>query len=162
MSPTPPLDFGTVAIGTSVDYGQTFTQFTNISITNNNPGTVTITSVAPQTAGDFTVTSNTCTGALAAGNSCTFDVVFAPTVNTPETNNIQISYTGANSASSPFSVAVKGTGSNSVVATPNPFNISTPSKLCWRPDNYNRQRLEFGGHHYRHECNHSARLAIYS
>ncbi len=122
VSPTPPLDFGTAAIGTTVDYGQVFTRFTNISVTNNNPGTVTFSSVAPQTAGDFTVTSNTCAGTLQAGSSCTFDVVFAPTVNGAETNNIVLSYSGA--PNSPFLVAVKGTGSNAVAATPNPVNVS--------------------------------------
>ncbi|MGD0908065.1 MAG: choice-of-anchor D domain-containing protein, partial [Candidatus Acidiferrales bacterium] len=123
VSPAAPLNFGTVAIGTTVDFLQLSNNY--ITITNNNPGSVTITSVAPQTGTDFAVTNNSCTGVIAANNSCTLDVTFTPSVNAAETNNIQISYTGANSASSPFSIAVKGTGSNAVVASPNPLNVTT-------------------------------------
>ena len=46
VAPTPPLNFGTVALGTTIDYSQVFNGYGSISITNNNPGPVTITKVA--------------------------------------------------------------------------------------------------------------------
>ena len=125
VAPTPPLNFGTVALGTTIDYSQVFNGYGSISITNNNPGSVTITKVAPQTGTDFAITNNSCLTTLAANNACYFDVTFTPSTNAAETNNIQVTYTGANSASSPFNIAVKGTGSNAVVATPNPLSVST-------------------------------------
>ncbi len=129
VSPAAPLDFGTVPVGTSVNYSTLLNSFFGVTVTNNFASTVTISSIAPQTPGDFTVASNGCTSTVAPGNTCFFDIAFAPTVTTPETNNILITYTGAPNA--PLSVAVKGTGSAALLAVPNPLNVTasvgTPS-----------------------------------
>ena len=126
-----PIDFGTVATGASVTFSSLH-GFNSISLTNNNPAPVAITSIAPQNAGDFTVTSNGCpAGPLTLSNqisrnSCSFDIAFAPgpTVNGPETaNNIVVSY-GLSGQSGQFLIPIKGAGSPALVATPNPLNAT--------------------------------------
>ena len=123
VTPAPPLDFGTLAIGDSQNFG-TVSGANFITLTNNNTSSATISSIAPQTAGDFTVPpfSNFCLKLLKPGDTCNFDVTFAPTSNGLETNNILVTYTGA--SGSPFQIPVKGTGSNALVATPNPANVT--------------------------------------
>ena len=126
-----PIDFGTVALGNTITYSSLHS-FNSITVTNNNPATVTITSVAPQTGVDFTVTDNNCLTTLqppaqfSSTNTCTFDVTFAPTVNGPEpTNKIVVTYNVTGGASGQqFLIPLTGAGSNALVAMPNPLNIS--------------------------------------
>ncbi len=127
-----PIDFGTVALGSTITYSSLHS-FNSITVTNNNPATITITSVAPQTAGDFTVSSNNCLTTLqppaqfSFTNTCTFDVTFAPTVNGAEpTNKIVVTYNVTGGASGQqFLIPLTGVGSNALVAMPNPLNVST-------------------------------------
>jgi Abnormal spindle-like microcephaly-assoc'd, ASPM-SPD-2-Hydin len=80
-----------------------------------------ITSIAPHTAGDFTVSSNFCTAAVNPGQSCNFDITFAPTIVGAEpANTIDVTYTGA--SGTPLQIAVKGTGAAALVATPSTVN----------------------------------------
>jgi hypothetical protein len=130
VSPNP-IDFGTVGTGAAVTFSSLHS-FNSILLTNNNPVPVTITSIAPQNAGDFTVTSNGCPASpatlsnLISQNSCDFDITFAPgpTVNGPEpANNIVVSYS-IGGQSGQFLIPIKGAGSPALVATPNPLNAT--------------------------------------
>src|SRR4029077_2845307 len=120
VTPNPPLDFGTVAIGTSISWSSLNNGFP-VTLTNNNTSAITITNIAPHTAGDFTVSNNFCTAAVNPGQSCTFDITFAPTIVGAEpANTIDVTYTGA--SGSPLQIAVKGTGAAALVATPSTVN----------------------------------------
>ncbi|MGA7796566.1 MAG: choice-of-anchor D domain-containing protein, partial [Candidatus Acidiferrales bacterium] len=127
-----PIDLGTVALGSTITYSSLHS-FNSITVTNNNPATITITSVAPQTAGDFTVSSNSCLTTLqppaqfSFTNTCTFDVTFTPTVNgTEPTNKIVVTYNVTGGASGQqYLIPLTGVGSNALVAMPNPLNVST-------------------------------------
>jgi hypothetical protein len=123
VTPTPPLDFGTVPVGTTINYSTLINSFIGVTLTNNFASSITVTNIAPQTAGDFTVVNNGCTFALSPGNSCNFDITFTPTVTSAESNNILVTYTGG--PGSPFAIAVKGTGSAALLAVPNPLNVTT-------------------------------------
>jgi len=128
---TTPYNFGTVPVGTAIDFSTLINSFTGVTLTNNFASAVNITSVAPQTAGDFTVINSDCSGSLSAGNQCTFDIAFTPSVTTTESNNILVTYTGG--PSSPLSIAVTGTGSAALVAVPNPLNVTTAVGLAISP-----------------------------
>ncbi len=69
-------NFGSVAIG------QTATQ--RLTLTNAGNAALPIIS-AGVAAGPFSLTSQTCTGSLAAGASCTFSVTFTPTTASTQT-----------------------------------------------------------------------------
>ena len=95
----------------------------NRSFTVNNSGnaTLTITSIGGLAA-PFTIVSNNCGSSLAAGTSCTFDVQFAPTAATGETDtviinsddpdqpNVYITVSGTGTAVPVPNIAVSGSG----------------------------------------------------
>jgi hypothetical protein len=75
-----------------------------------------------QVTGDFTQ-SNNCPAVLAAGSSCTVNVVFAPTAAGNWTGTLAIS---DDASGSPQSTALSGAGSGPVVAL-TPANLTFPS-----------------------------------
>ncbi len=103
LSPTS-LSFGTVAQGTSSS-GLTTT------LTNNTGSTITFTGTTftGTNASDFTASANTCTGALATGNTCAITVVFTPTATpvTNESGTLNVAFTGA--SGSPATASLTGT-----------------------------------------------------
>jgi hypothetical protein len=123
VSPAPPVAFGTVALGTT----NTSAEY---QLTNNNTVPVTFTSLTfSPTSPDFSVPSGdqdcTTSGALSTGVSCYFFVQFVPSSTASQTPNLQFNYTNAAGLpTSPFNVAVSGTGSNTVVVNPNPVAFS--------------------------------------
>jgi Beta-propeller repeat len=106
LSATPnPLAFGTQLLNTS-------TTAMTVTLMNNSSGTLTIPfTVMGANASDFMATSGAamgCTATLAAGASCTIDVVFTPTLLPagPEAGTLQIG-----TAPNIFTVSLTGTGS---------------------------------------------------
>jgi 6-phosphogluconolactonase (cycloisomerase 2 family) len=88
----------------------------NVKLTNSS---VALTMGTVTTSGDFNVSANTCTGAIAANKACTISVTFAPTV----TGSITGALTVADSASSspqviPLSGTATGTVTNPVTFSP--------------------------------------------
>jgi len=79
-----------------------------VTITNSGNATLTFTS-APTLSGvntaDFSITSNTCTGSLAANASCSVNVVFSPLAAGVRTTNLAIA---DNASNSPQSVTING------------------------------------------------------
>ncbi len=61
----------------------------SVSVTNNSGSTVTGISV-PATAGDFTISNNNCSATLANSSSCSFQVIFKPTVAGVRTTALNI------------------------------------------------------------------------
>lgn len=97
-------DFGSEPVGfTSAPQTFTFT---------NNSTFSTAVNVAPA-SGDFSVTSTTCSGALAGGASCTITVVFKPTALGARTGTLSVS-AGAQSLTS----SLTGTGTPAFAISP--------------------------------------------
>ena len=82
------LTFGSQAVGTS-SAAQT--------VTLENTGTTAINITGVSITGDFSQTSN-CPSALGAGSSCSFQVVFTPTVTGTRTGTLSISTTATSTA----------------------------------------------------------------
>lgn len=77
-----------------------------ITVTSDGEQPITVTGTS--TSGDYAVSSSTCSGPIAPGNSCTFDVTFDPTIGGVRPGTLKIS---TDSAGIPaFSVPLTGTG----------------------------------------------------
>jgi hypothetical protein len=119
VSPTS-LTFGPQLVGTT-------TPAQTVTLTNNNSAAIAfsginVTGGAPAAADtDFTSPSNTCGTSIAAGASCTINVVFTPSVAAVESANLVI--TDADT-SSPQTVTLSGTGTSSA------FTV-TPTSLAF-------------------------------
>jgi uncharacterized repeat protein (TIGR03803 family) len=75
------------------------------TLTNNQ--TVTLSSIAIKTTGDFAVSATTCTTSLAAKGKCTISVTFTPTATGTRTGQLRVSDSASNS---PQTSSLKGTG----------------------------------------------------
>ncbi len=80
FSPTS-LAFGTVNVGSS-------SQPQTVTVTYNGYGAITWGVLSP--SADFAVPSNSCYGSLPSGSSCSFSVVYSPTVDGPRTGYISL------------------------------------------------------------------------
>ncbi len=99
------LDFGIQPVGvTSVPQ--------TVTVTNNNNGTVTFSSISITGANsaDFSVASDTCSPSVAAGAQCTVSVTFKPSVAAGEAATLVFTDSDVNS---PQNVSLSGTGSAS-------------------------------------------------
>ena len=103
VSPTS-RSFGNVGVGSISD---------TTSFTVTNRGTTAMALAVAPSAG-FTQTNN-CTVSLAAGDSCTINATFTPTVLGTVNGNIAVTYNGFGS---PQSVSVTGTGINPITLNP--------------------------------------------
>ncbi len=70
-------------------------------------------------AGDFTISNDSCTGNFAANGSCSFDVAFSPTTLGPRQASLTLSGTGF--------VNIAGTGATFVMEPPTPPSCPGPS-----------------------------------
>jgi hypothetical protein len=95
------------------------------TLTLNNTGNGTLTSLLINTTGDFAET-NTCAGSVAPGASCTISVTFTPTATGSRTGTLTLT---DNATNSPQSVALSGTGQDFALATSN----GTPSSATIVP-----------------------------
>ncbi|MGA7921699.1 MAG: SBBP repeat-containing protein, partial [Candidatus Acidiferrales bacterium] len=120
------INFGTQAIGVA-------TAPQTVTVTNNSSTTVIFTSIAvvpispAAPATDFAIASgsNTCGASIASGATCTVGVTFTPSVNAAESATLVFT---DSDPSSPQSVPLSGTGSNTVSAIA--FN---PASLTFGP-----------------------------
>ena len=128
------LDFGTQVVGA-------VTNPQSVTLTNNNPGPLTINSVtivatAPPAVGtDFAILSNTCGASVAAGASCTVMVTFTPSVAAAESAKLVFNDVDP---SSPQSVTLTGTGvANGSVVTLTPPSLTFAGQLVTTPSTTN-------------------------
>ncbi|HQR10215.1 MAG TPA: choice-of-anchor D domain-containing protein [Casimicrobiaceae bacterium] len=91
------------------------------TLTNVGGSAVTISAVTSSNAAEFAVGGSTCSGSIAAGASCSFNVTFTPSAAGARAASITIASTGTGS---PQSVAVSGTGT--AVATPGALSVPGP------------------------------------
>jgi len=98
--------YATQAVGTT-SAPKTFT------LTNNL--TITLTSIAISTTGDFAVSATACTTSLAPKSSCTISVTFSPTTTGKRTGQLSVSDSADNS---PQTAALTGTGFVPATLTP--------------------------------------------
>jgi hypothetical protein len=98
--------YATQAVGTT-SAPKTFT------LTNNL--TITLTSIAISTTGDFAVSATACTTSLAPKSSCTISVTFSPTTTGKRTGQLSVSDSADNS---PQTAALSGTGFVPATLTP--------------------------------------------
>jgi hypothetical protein len=110
------LSFGTQQIGTSSAPQQ-------VTVSNTGGGRLSITALAFSSP-HFTQSGNCVAASLAAGQSCTVNVVFAPTASGSLTSSLSISH-GA--AASPLSIALSGVGSTQPV----PVVQASPSAVSF-------------------------------
>jgi hypothetical protein len=108
------LNFGTVP-------GNTMSQQRIVTLSSINNSAVSITSITAN--GDFSLstTATSCPytgGTLAAGATCTINVIFTPTATNTRTGDVTVTYVGAGS---PLSVPLSGVGIVSAV------NVTPPS-----------------------------------
>jgi hypothetical protein len=99
LTPSPAsVSFGNVAVGS--------TSVQSVSVTNTGTGTVDITG-ASITGGVFTVMGGAPSNTLAAGQSATVQVQFAPTSITPASGTVTVA---SNASNSSLGIALSGTG----------------------------------------------------
>jgi len=80
----------------------------SVTLTNGGSSALALSSVSVSgaTNNNFYVTSNTCTGSIASLGTCSFSVVFAPTVTGSQSATVNIV---SNAPSSPNSISLSGT-----------------------------------------------------
>ena len=93
---------------TSLTFGNTNVGSTSvaqsITLTNNGPGAVSISSIAA--SGDFAQT-NTCGASVAQGGTCSISVTFKPTASGTRNGTLTVT---SNASNSPTSASLSGTG----------------------------------------------------
>jgi hypothetical protein len=92
-----------------------------LPLTISNTSNYAIGTPALVVSGPFQLTTNTCTGSLAAGQSCGASVTFQPISGGPATGTLTVNASGA---ASPASVPLSGTGFDFTVAVSGPNSIS--------------------------------------
>jgi hypothetical protein len=135
-----PVGFGPVYVGAST---------TDQTVTLTNEGQQTSgtlhTSLGGANPGDFAIDSNTCTGTLAGGQSCSVTVHFSPAALGSRTATLSISA----SPGDPRSVALSGTGVTALYVSPGGYNFgnqnkgSTPAATTFTVTNYGTAPLAF-------------------
>jgi Abnormal spindle-like microcephaly-assoc'd, ASPM-SPD-2-Hydin/PQQ-like domain len=110
------LSWAAVAVGTRS--GQKV-----VTLTNANAGAITLNSISFSGASpaDFTVFSKTCGATLAAGASCTANIVFGPTATGTRAAILNFNDSDTNS---PQAITLSGTGTTGVV-------VASPSSLAF-------------------------------
>lgn len=89
-----------------------------------NASSYSIGSVALQVTAPFQLTQNNCTGALAAGASCTAAVTFAPVAAGPATGALTVS---SAAVATPATIALAGTGFDFALSVSGPAGITVSS-----------------------------------
>lgn len=102
------LTWAAVAVGTKS--GQKAVTLTNANAVDISISSITFSGANP---GDFTVFSKTCGATLAAGASCTANIIFGPTATGTRAAVINLSDSDINS---PQTVALSGLGTTGIVA----------------------------------------------
>ena len=119
-------DTSATASPASLDFGnqQVQTVSAQQTVTVTVTGSLDLNATSMKVSGDFSLGSNTCTGAVAAGATCTVDVSFAPTATGARTGALTIF---GNVPGGDLSVPLSGAGTTpaSVVLTPSTLSFGT-------------------------------------
>ncbi len=115
VSPTQ-LNFGQVPVGANSP---------SLQLTVHNPGSGTLAGLLFQTSTPFSVGSGTCRTTLAAGQSCTVPVTYAPTAGTTQNGTMLISSTSLGVPSVP--VPLVGVGILPASLTVKPTSLNFPA-----------------------------------
>ena len=135
---TPSLDFGTVDIGAT-------SAAKNAVVTNTSGVAINIGAVTPPAA-PFSITGNTCGGALQPGASCAITIVFSPTAPGSASSSVTVTGDGLSVSASlvgagrsnvkPGSLSIKpksanyGSGPIGTVIAPKTFTVSNPGQTA--------------------------------
>lgn len=118
VSPTPEVSFvpGTLTFPGTTTQG-TSSAPQSVSGTNSGTASLQFSSVALSglNAADFSISANTCTTSVAAGNSCSVTLVFSPLASGVRSTNLTLSN---NAPNSPQSISVSGTAPAAAVVAP--------------------------------------------
>jgi hypothetical protein len=117
VTPVPAVTLAPASLTFGTQNTNTTSAAQNVTVTNNGPGALTISSIAITGAnpGDYAQT-NTCPlspSTLAVNGTCTISVTFTPTVTGTRTASVTITDNGSGS---PQAVSLTGTGAGSVTA----------------------------------------------
>ncbi|MBS0321663.1 MAG: choice-of-anchor D domain-containing protein [Proteobacteria bacterium] len=93
-----------------------------IPITNVGSASVTISSIVSSNAGEFPITTNTCTTAIVAGGTCSVGIAFKPSATGSRSSTLTVTSTGTGS---PQATSLTGTGTSSTSST------ITPNEGIW-------------------------------
>lgn len=116
LSPSPSsISLGNVTVGTSSSQSET--------LTNSGGTSVTISAASVSVTG-FTLSGLSLPVTLAAGQSASFNVTFAPATTGTASGNITITSNGSNPS---LSIPVAGTGVSQGTLSPNPSSLSLGS-----------------------------------
>ncbi len=118
------------------------------TVTVKNTGSAPLTPTSLAASGDFSETDDCLNGSVAAGASCTIQVVFTPTQTGSRTGNLTIA---ANVPSGELTVALSGTGALSGAVTLSPASVpfggwevgTTSTTLQVTVDNSSAQAVSF-------------------
>ena len=108
------LDFGTVAVNTT-------SASKSITLTNNQSAALNISSISA--SGGYNVLTNTCSSPVAAGQSCTINVTFHPTVAGTVPGALTVA-TDASPGTQPIALIGSGSGSGSSNVDLSPTSLS--------------------------------------
>ncbi len=111
------LNFGTQLVGVT-SAPQT------VTVTNNNNGTVTFSSISitGTNSADFSKATDTCSPSVAAGAQCTVSVTFTPSAPPKLNETAALVFTDSD-VNSPQNVSLTGSGTN----TPPDFTVTAPA-----------------------------------
>jgi hypothetical protein len=130
LTPTISVSATSINFGTQLVGATSAAQF--VTLTNNTSSAITLTlptSVGGTNPTDFALATGTCTASLAAGSSCTVGATFTPAAVASYSATLVI-IDSADTAQHPISIALTGTGSNTVPAiTFNPTSLTFPGQL---------------------------------
>jgi len=110
------LVFGGVLVGSSSAAA---------SVTVSNPGGATLAGLALNTTGNFSLSANTCGTSLAAGASCSTNVIFTPQSAGMLTGSLNITSTSNNVAPTVVALSGTGLGPGALVGTPSNINFGS-------------------------------------
>jgi len=113
----------------------------SVTVTNNGFGTaLTISNdgaLSGANASDFAIASNTCTGSLAAGASCTITITFTPSAKGARVATLKITDNAGGVSGTQQSVALSGTGlaATALDEQVDYFGEGKADFTVWRPSN---------------------------
>lgn len=116
------LDFGNQDVGTP-------SAAQSITLTNNSANSVTISSVTFTgfNPGDFSITSDSCSGVtLNPNQSCSISVTFAPTVFGPRMAQMAVTYVSSGGLQTSNIIPLSGFGGSTGVLTASPTSLTFP------------------------------------
>ena len=113
LSPASSYNFGNVAVGGSQNLTLTLTNSGGV-----NAGSISLTGLS----GVFLTSSNTCSGDLTPGASCTYNLKYAPGAVTTSQQTLTIAYTDELSTAGSISFELTGTGTSTPLLS---FNGAT-------------------------------------